>query len=491
MEPKTKSLNHYSVQIGLSLVLLAVGVLYVTALSMSNKLLIVLHGASILLLGLAIFVRQLKSFLIAVLILCIPLQLDVHLLYDPLKDIESTPFMAGITVDVTDLILLFLYAQWFAVVSLRKRSDGIGLGRPLGTLLLLWIAYLFAASILTATRFRYSIYEVVALIKGFMIFLYLVNNTSEEADLKLIVYALFGATILHALYVIGQFITGWNYTLDGTFQQYVGPEGFRSIGFFGSPDATATMMSFVLPIAIAYYAVLGDKRGRLLVLSGILVILTAIACTKVRAAGFAVLLSSLIVLLLSYAKGRVSSTLFLKVVVAGLVALILTGPFVVKRFETGTWGEDRAPLMMTAVDMAKDHWLLGVGANNYPLRISEYVPPKLRSAWTYTVHNEYLLRLAENGLVGFLLYYLLNFVVLLKLWRLTSSKNSLIFVVSVGLFAAMLGSIPHRLVSYFYYLNFYLQYCVILAITVLMEKLERQRQSISLAESLEKKTADG
>ncbi|AFM23664.1 O-antigen ligase family protein [Desulfomonile tiedjei] len=480
MEPKTKSLNHCSVQIALSLVLLAVGFFYVTALSMSNKLLIVLHGASILLLGLAIFIRQLRSFLIAVLILCIPLQLDVHLIYDPLKDIESTPFMAGITVDITDLVLLFLYAHWFAVVSFRKRSAGIGLGRPFGTLLLLWIAYLFAASILTATHFRYSVYEVVALLKGFMIFLYLVNNTGEEADLKLIVYALFGATVLHAFYVIGQFITGWNYTLDGTFQQYVGPEGFRSIGFFGSPDATATMMSFVLPIVIAYFAVLAGKRGRLLALSGILVILMAIACTKVRAAGFAVLVSSLIVLLLSYAKGRISSTLFLKVVVAGLVALIFTGPLVVKRFEAGTWGEDRAPLMMTAVDMAKDHWLFGVGANNYPLRISEYVPPKLRSAWAYTVHNEYLLRLAENGLVGFLMYYLLNFVLLLKLWRLTSSRDPLIFVVSVGLFAAMLGSIPHRLVSYFYYLNFYLQYCVILAVTVLMEKLQRQRQSKTL-----------
>jgi hypothetical protein len=230
---------------------IAVALIYVSTFVASTKLVIVAHGLSFLFLGFALALRHLRSYMIFLLILCIPLQLGYHILYDPLKNIESTPFMAGIPVDITDLILMVLYAHWIAVLSMTKSSPGLKIGYPLGTILVIWLIYLLLSSFAVASHFRYSLYECLALFKGFMMYFYLVNNTSTEQDLRLIVYALFVMTAIHALYVVFQFATGLNYTIHGEFQHYVGPEGFRSIGFFGSPDATATMMSAVVALGVA------------------------------------------------------------------------------------------------------------------------------------------------------------------------------------------------------------------------------------------------
>ncbi|MBI5248234.1 MAG: O-antigen ligase family protein [Desulfomonile tiedjei] len=456
---------------------ISVSIVYVIMFATSAKLIVVAHGLSLLFLGFALSLGDLRSYLIFTLILCIPLQLDFHLLYDPLKNIESTPFMAGIPVDVTDLILMVLYAHWLAVLSMTKRSQGLKVGYPFGAILLIWIVYLLLSSFVTATHFRYSVYECIALFKGFMLYFYLVNNTSTERDLRLMVYALMIMTAAHALYVVWQYATGLNYTVHGEFQHYVGPEGYRSIGFFGSPDATATMMSAIVPMALAYYFVVKEKRGRIFTLAGIFLVLVAMMLTKVRAAAFAVLISSATLLLVGYIRSRISSATFLKAIAAGIIILLLTTPFAIHRFQTGTWGEDRAPLMATAAQMVKDHWILGVGVNNYPFDIIQYVPPQLRATWSYTVHNEYLLRWSETGIMGFLVYYILNIVLGLKLWRLTRSQDPWIFAVSLGLFAWLIGSITHRAFSFYHYINWYVEFCAILALTYLASTLESRRLS--------------
>jgi O-antigen ligase len=99
----------------------------------------------------------------------------------------------------------------------------------------------------------------------------------------------------------------------------------------------------------------------------------------------------------------------------------------------------------------------------------------MKYAWTYIVHNEYLLRLAETGIIGFLLFYFLVLVVIIRLWRTARSPDPWIFVVSGGLFAALIGSLPHRMVSVYHYLSFFLQWCVVLALTQVMTVFERER----------------
>ena len=74
-----------------------------------------------------------------------------------------------------------------------------------------------------------------------------------------------------------------------------------------------------------------------------------------------------------------------------------------------------------------------MGVGNYLVHVHKYIPQELRGAWISTVHNEYLLRLAETGIFGFLLYYMILIVALKKLWLGTRSANPWVFAVSIAL----------------------------------------------------------
>ncbi len=429
----------------------------------------------------ALFVADLRSFLLFSLIFCVPLQIDYHLVYERLE-MESTLFMSGITVDITEVVLAAAYFLWAASAALYKQGHRLTLGGSVGGLLLLWIACGAITSFLAADRFRFSVYELIALSKGFLIYFYVVNNIRGRRDLRTVIAALFATTAAHALYILFQFATRLNYTLQGEPQPYIGPEGFRSIGFFGSPDAAAALISFIIPIGIAYYLIYRKRPERPLILVGLVVALAAIMATKVRAAGLAVLISTMVVFLIAHVRHRITSATLFKGALVAIIALILISPAVYDRFQRGSWGEQRLPLMETSINMIKDHPVFGVGLNNYPFNIEEYVPVRFRGRWEYTVHNEYLLRLAEGGAVGFVVYYALNIVFMLLLWRLTKSSDTLVYVLGVGLFAVMIGSIPHRFFSFFHYVNFYNQFCVLLAAGAATALLERRKSGRETSE---------
>ncbi|HMK35221.1 MAG TPA: O-antigen ligase family protein [Desulfomonilaceae bacterium] len=475
MESREVSPQNLSAILIFATIALLLGYLYVNALSISYRAAILVHGGAVFVLGLGLFIRDLRAFLLFVVVFCIPLQFGYHVIHEPLADMESQPFSAGIAVDSVDVILILLYMHWIATAAYNRQRARFTLGGTLGAMLCIWIVYLFFQSSLAATRFRYSFFEICVLLKGFLLFLYLVNRLSDKRDLKIVVYALFAGAVAHGMYIWLQYATKLNYTLHGELVTYMGPEGFRSRGFFGSPDAAATLISLVFPVGLAYYLVIRDKRARGTALMCMLLVLVAIAFTQVRAAGLGIFVSSLVLLAITYGRGWIPASRIIKTVGALLLILMLASPFIVERFQFGTWGEDRVPLMETAWNMIKNNWLLGVGANNYPLEVQRYVPVNARHAWLYTVHNEYFLRLAETGIIGASLYFGFSLLMMVKLWRLCRSPDPWIYLVAAGFFAALVGSIPHRMLSFYHYVNVFMQICVMMALTQVLENLEKRR----------------
>ena len=465
-------------------VFLILGYLYVYSFTFGYRMVTLVHGAALFFLGCVLFIRHLQSFLLFCMIFCISLQFGYHIVHTPLPDIESQPFMSGISIDSVDVILLLLYAYWGFRVSARLTTTPVTLGHPLGTMMLVWIGYCFAASLLKSRSLYFSLYEVVVLFKGFLVYFYLINNAVTRRDLRVVMYALFATTLAHALYIIFQYVTGLNYTLHGDFQTYVGPEGFRSIGFFGSPDAAASMMSMMLPVGLSYYFFVEERSRRVLIAAWMTLVMAAILCTKVRAAGLAVAISLPSVVVITYLKDRTTGSRVIGVFLGGLLFVLLAFPYILHRFEIGTYGEARLPLVETAWAMFKDHWLMGVGANNYFFFILDYVPPKLRHTWFYIVHNEYLLRLAETGVVGALLYYSLTVALFTRLFRAMRSSDPWIFTVAAGFFSALIASLPHRLFSYYHYVNLFMLFCIILAVAYHLTELDRTSRERETSDAL-------
>lgn len=453
------------------------GFAYVSILGYGWRAVFAVHAGVLFFLGCAIFRRDLRSFLVFCLVFAAALQLHYYIIFQPVTGIESQPFISGITVDVVDLLLLLLYAHWALVLSMRKTTSGITWGHPLGTVFLLWITACLISSLINARELNYSIFEVVVLIKGFLLYLYLVNNTRTQKDLRVVIYALLFSAVIHSMYVLIQYATGHNYTLHGVLVRGYrgGYEGFRAVGFAGSWDAAAAMFSFVFPIFLTYFLVIEGRARRIAAVFGMFVVLGGLLCLKVRAGYVAVICSSLLVMLLSFFRGRITAVRFQRVLMAGIGLALLVSPFVIIRFMGGTAGEERVPLIETAWEMIKHNWLFGVGVNNFAFNIDQYLSPHLRYVWTYVVHNEYLLRLAETGIVGAFLYYLMLILAAARLWKAARSEDPWISLVSLGLFSALVGSILPRMVSFYHYLGVFLQLTVILAVTQVVGDMEARR----------------
>jgi O-antigen ligase len=237
------------------------------------------------------------------------------------------------------------------------------------------------------------------------------------------------------------------------------------------------MIDVVLPIALTQFLAEKNWLKRLGLVTCLGIMLAGLMTTKVRASLAAVVIVTLAVLTVGYLRQWISWKRMTLVIMAGLLLLIATAPLMVERFRTGAYGEDRMPLIYTALNMIKGNPMLGVGASNYAFRIDDYRPPEVAAAWVYVVHNEFLLRLAETGLIGFLLYYSLVGLAMIGLWRLTRTSDPWIFILSCGLLAAFVGSLPHRMLTTYYFESMFRMFCTLLALAFAMQRFERKQRA--------------
>jgi O-antigen ligase len=127
--------------------------------------------------------------------------------------------------------------------------------------------------------------------------------------------------------------------------------------------------------------------------------------------------------------------------------------------------------------MARDNWVLGVGAGNYMFNVERYVPYKLRDAWVHVVHNEYLRMFAERGVAGALMYYALVTLAALQFWKCRGSPDRFVMVVSTALFTALVASIYSRFFGIYYQPVQYQFFCVILALAAWVGALKGTGES--------------
>lgn len=106
-----------------------------------------------------------------------------------------------------------------------------------------------------------------------------------------------------------------------------------------------------------------------------------------------------------------------------------------------------------AVQMIKDHPLLGVGIGNYAMArfpYSRYVDPRPASFLLVEhPHNEYLFAAAEMGLIGFLVWLWVLVSAGRLAWKdLSGARTTSTYVMTVGCAGALAGALVHSLWFY-------------------------------------------
>ena len=298
-----------------------------------------------------------------------------------------------------------------------------------------YAAFLLASTFWAADQ-RPVFEGVIALLKILLVVLTVVALTTEVRTLRMAVWSLIIAGGVLAVLSIQQHVTG---SFD---QDYFGfakapmrniagdTEAPRVAGPIGEPNSFAQMMVVVVPLALER---LVNERRRVVRLAAAG---AAVACgtTTILTFSRGALLSLVVVLGLFVVRHppRIRHVVITGALLLALVPLLpsaytarATSVMEVLPGSGRPSGDEviqaRSTLMTIAVDMVRDHPLLGVGLGNYVVNFPEYnrrhgLPPYLGMA----PHNLYLEIAAETGLVGLGLWSL---IVLSAFRGLTTAKR--------------------------------------------------------------------
>jgi O-antigen ligase len=264
-------------------------------------------------------------------------------------------------------------------------------------------------SILTTSEQFVGVSRLVFDLELFFVYWLTYNLVRTEADTQSIVKLALVMLVVQSLVLYVQTALGINFSLVGNVSE---------LGEVPRPGGTvssnpAGFASFITPplfLALAFFLSRGKQwRPKGAAIAAIMGA-AAIGLTFTRAAWAGLVLGGgLLAMLL--ARRRVARwhriAAIALVIAVGVLALL---PTMSARLTNDYGGnanvsawEERWGLMRIAFNMIAHHPINGVGAGAYQFVFKHYIPPGLNQ-WLYTVHNEFLLRAAETGVLGMIAF---------------------------------------------------------------------------------------
>ncbi len=277
----------------------------------------------------------------------------------------------------------------------------------------------------------------------------------DRRDLAIVLSSLLGLGLAEAGYGIWQSVTGNGASMGG--------QNIRAVGTFGALDVMA--MSIVVGFAfliLTAFALTAPGRGPAAVpaaLAGLTVMAAALALALSRGTWLALGAAAVLTLVIF---SRWTAAKVLTCCAALLIVMVAVmgggGQAVIERSKSMAASishpdqsvDDRYNLWAAALRIWEDHPGTGVGVKNFPAYRDTYATIELSSGSEtadsvngyvrqplLSPHNEYLLFLSEQGIVGFAGFGALLAVLLAGLWTRRRARDPF-WLASVGLLAFLL-----------------------------------------------------
>ena len=202
----------------------------------------------------AILSGSFKRFILGVMLFSIPLNVDVHFLYNP-----EAAGMHGIVLGFTDICLFLLLSMWFFDTAMGNCQSKIQFF-PKITLPFVLLVLISALSTLNASQPLLSLFDIVQMIKVYVLFLYLANNIATREQMIFAISILAAGMALQALIVFLQYTTGTSLGLFGqqTQSMLFRPEMDvssvrRPGGTVGHANTLGRYFVLLLPVGISLF----------------------------------------------------------------------------------------------------------------------------------------------------------------------------------------------------------------------------------------------
>jgi len=198
------------------------------------------------------------------------------------------------------------------------------------------------------------------------------------------------------------------------------------------------------------------QKKKTIIFLGIFVLVSALVITQSRGSWFAVLGGILYLFFKKrFYKGIVALTIFIAI----FFTFQLSRGILTSRLEQIGSGDlallARFSLWKAAIQIIKENWLFGVGANNFILIKYQFgVPFWLDPVKSFNTHNIYLEILVNLGVLGFIGFFGLIWKTLVKLTKVIKyTRDNELAVLSLGLKGALLTFLIHGLIDCGLFLN--------------------------------------
>jgi putative inorganic carbon (hco3(-)) transporter len=397
----------------------ALGALVLIVADMETRW-IVYTASAVLMATIIIAVPNQQRFLWGLLVLSLQINVSIRFMYGYAGSTglaAQLPFLAALT-------LLLYYAFSGRLLGIGRIRWGGVFGAPIGVMLVVATA----SAAMSSNQFVgfTAIFNEVQL---YVVFWVVINTVRTEAQFKTTLKLLLVCLVIQSIVYFIQAALGVGFTLTGETRAMEG------LPRPGGTVATAPhgFGSFILaPLFVAISSLLagrhvGESPRRLTMVAAVLG-LVALVLTLTRAAWGAFGLGFLCVTYLTYRRGVLSVRKVAGLGFALLVVSAIATPLIAARLDGAPLEKsynERAALMQMAIQVIKSHPVLGVGPGAYPMTYKRYLTTELAGKWQSTVHNHYLLRIAENGMVGGVAFIALLVVGFIESIRLTRSVNPL------------------------------------------------------------------
>jgi O-antigen ligase len=285
------------------------------------------------------------------------------------------------------------------------------------------------------------------LIQIFLLWVYVVATTRTRQDVLLIVTLLITALALESLSMIAVGVTGRSFDL-GVIT--VGDERGRVAGTFGSPNVAAGFLYLLLAPALSILLTRSGRYYKWLAILGFGLGSLALLLTFSRAGWFAFFLSCGLLCFLAWRYGWLSPLLPLLFVIVVLLLAVIFQDSISNRI----FGDDngsaaaRGPLMQLAFNMIWDN-PLGVGANNFAVRLMQYATLDRAAVWLFTVHNKYLLVWAEAGIGALVAFLWFLLTIIRRGWYCWRARDRFLSPLALAFTLSIIGHMLHMSVDIF------------------------------------------
>ncbi len=389
-----------------------------------------------------------ERWLLAIIFIEIPIQIDTYLFYPQDKVVYGA--IGGLNISVTTVCLVLLYLLRLPELLVPRDHER---GMVLRASWPLWLYVgAISASLFVAYDLSKAFYYLFMVLQSFLLFLYIVRFVRDREAITFAVGMLLMGLLIESIIMIGLRIYNESFEIPFIRFRVDTEDGSRVAGTVGSPVTASTYLSLLLASALAMTVTPARRIYKWIAGLAFCLGTVALFLTIARGGIGVFALSTAALCLLCWRRRWMSIALPMVVVFAVAVVWIANAEAISERF----FGEDqssahgRLPLIKLAFEMIADHPLWGVGANNCANVGMDYAGiSSLRGEWFYTIHNKYLLVWVETGIFGLAAFCIFLLVILRRGWQGWQLRDRLLSPLALALVAAVAGQMIHMTVDIF------------------------------------------